>query len=351
MAVLTDATIRALPAPASGQKIYRLGGVPGLCCRVSQGGTKTFVLVIGKEGRKITIGRYGVITLADARTEAKKKLAEHTLGKLSPKSAAYPEAVELFLADKAKERRAATVKDYRRRLYRLGFRGSVADITHDEAARKLEKLKAPSERSHTLVASKVFFNWCMKRRLRSDNPFFGLSKPKHVPRKRVLSDDELKRIWQATSELSVPDRIVRLLIATGQRLGEVERWEPAMLAGNLLTVPETVTKNSVEQLLPVGPLALELLSAFPGRYGSWGKYKADLDEKTGINEAWMIRDIRRTFRTNLSKLGVAPHVAERLLHHITFAGSLQLTYDRHAYLAEMREAVERWEAQLSGVCC
>lgn len=346
MAGLSDASIRALPVPPSGQKIYREGSVPGLCCRVSAGGSKTFVLVIGKEGRKITIGRYGTLTLAQARLEAKRLLAEFTLGKVRPQSIRFDQAVELFLKDKSENRRPATVADYKRRLKRLNFKSQLADITHAEATRKLDKFTAPSERSHILVAAKVFFTWCMKRRYIEHNPFYGLSKPKLVSRDRVLSQDELKRIWQATAPLTTPDRITRLMMVTGQRMGEIEQWQPTFLKGDLLTVPGSVCKNNTEQLLPLGPMALQLLKTFPGRYASWGEYKALLDERTGINEHYMLRDLRRTMRTNLSMLGIAPHVAERLLHHISAVDSVQATYDRHRYVEEQRQAMLAWEKYL-----
>lgn len=351
MTGLTDATVRALKPPQTGQKLYRDSALGGFGVRVSQGGTKSFVVVQGKECRMTTIGQFPVITLAQARTEAKRLMAERVLGKVRPQTIRYEHAVDLFLADKAQNRRPATVADYKRRLGRLGFKGALADITPDEAARKVNKLTAPSERSHTLVAGKVFFEWCRKRRYIDHNPLYGLSKPDHTPRKRVLSDDELRRVWNATDAMSQGDHITRLLLVTGQRMTEVERWLPGFLTGDLLTVPETVTKNGYEQLLPLGPLALQLLSTFPGRYTSWGAYKAALDERTGINEPWMLRDLRRTFRTNLSKLGVQPHVAERLLHHITGTGNeVQRTYDRFAYIEEMREAMLKWEAHLSALC-
>lgn len=346
MASLTDATVRALQAPSKGQKLYRDSTLAGFGVRVSQGGSKSFVLVQGKECRMTTIGRYGVITLSEARTEAKRLLAETTLGRVRPNSIRYVDAVEQFLADKAQERREATVADYKRRLYRLGFRGNLADISHEEASRKLAKLTAPSERSHTLVASKVFFNWCMKRRYRTDNPFFGLSKPKLISRKRVLSDDELRRVWSATAPLALPDRITRLMLITGQRMMTVERWHPSFLEADLLTVPETVTKNGYEQLLPLGPLALAHLDTFPSRYTSWGQYKAELDKRTGINEPWMLRDLRRNFRTGLSKLHIAPHIAERLMHHITAADPVQLTYDRYSYIEEMKVGMLAFENHL-----
>jgi integrase len=345
---LSDAQVRALKAPPNGQKVYGDDSLPGFGCRVSQGGTKTFVVTIGRDRRKVTIGRYGAVTLAQARVEAKRILAEHTLGKVRPQSISYPQAVELFLDDKAKARRPATVADYKRRLGRLNFKGPVGDITHAEAARKLDKFKAPSERSHILVAGKVFFQWCMKRRYISQNPLYGLSKPKQVSRKRVLSDDELRRIWAATSEPTKPNKLVRLLMVTGQRVGEVEQWLPAFLEDKLLTIPETITKNSVEQWLPVGPLTHSLLT-FPGKFTNWGIYKAELDKLTAINEPWMIRDLRRTFRTGLSKLGVAPHVAERLMHHISAADPIAQVYDKYRYVEEMREAALKWEQHVISV--
>jgi len=64
-------------------------------------------------------------------------------------------------------------------------------------------------------------------------------------------------------------------------------------------------------------------------------------------KAWTLHDLRRTFRTNLSKLGVAPHIAERLVNHISARTEMELVYDQHTYLPEMRDAIERWERQLA----
>jgi hypothetical protein len=149
MASLSDASVRALKPPLKGQKLYRDASLKGFGCRVSQGGSKSFVLVQGKECRLTTIGRVGIITLAEARAEAKRLLAETTLGKVRPQSIRYDQAVALFLADKAQARRPATVADYKRRLGRLNFNGQLAGITHADAARKLDRFTAPSERSHT----------------------------------------------------------------------------------------------------------------------------------------------------------------------------------------------------------
>jgi hypothetical protein len=75
---LTDVSVRAIPAPARGQttvwdKLSPLG------VRVSQGGSKTFIVMVASGQRRV-IGRFGILTLAEARTEAKRVLAQKTLG-------------------------------------------------------------------------------------------------------------------------------------------------------------------------------------------------------------------------------------------------------------------------------
>jgi len=58
-----------------------------------------------------------------------------------------------------------------------------------------------------------------------------------------------------------------------------------------------------------------------------------------------VHDIRRTVRTGLGKLGVAPHVAEACLNHLP--AKLIRTYDRNSYGAEKRDALERWANHLA----
>src|SRR3954447_23391041 len=73
-------TLQKLPIPEKGQKLHSDDSLPGFAVRVSQGGTKTFLAIVGKERRFLTIGRYGIVTLSQARERAKNLLAEHQLG-------------------------------------------------------------------------------------------------------------------------------------------------------------------------------------------------------------------------------------------------------------------------------
>lgn len=95
---LSDASLRSIKAPPKGQSSYWDAGLKSFGVRVSQGGTKTFVLK--RDNTLITIGRYGVLTLSEARTEAKRLLAEFTLGRVRPQSLTYEQAVKLYLEDR-----------------------------------------------------------------------------------------------------------------------------------------------------------------------------------------------------------------------------------------------------------
>jgi integrase len=363
---LTDITIRNLPAPESGQTTYPDDVVTGFGVRVSQGGTKTFTLVYGRDRRRATIGRVGVIPLASAREEAKRILAEHTLGRSRPRSLSYAEAVRQFLDEKTKARKSRTVRDYKRLLGRLNFAGQLADITHDDLKRKLARFKSEGEYNHLLVAFRVFANWCVKRRYILDNPSIGLSAHATTARARVLTDAELKSIWQATEEPTHYNRIVRLLILTGQRKGEIAALQTSWIHGNTISLPSSVCKNSREHHFPIGQLAVDILQThtnnclahealiFPAHHSSkksslntfsgWSKSKAALDKASGVKD-WTLHDLRRTFATKMAALGVPIHVIERLLNHVSGTVSgVAAIYNRHSYMAEMREAVSLYDA-------
>src|SRR5580693_589337 len=112
MGSLTDIAVRNLKPPERGQVTLTDDSLPGFGLRVSQGGTKSFVLVHGKTRERVTIGQYPAISLADARSEAKRFLAKRTLGKARPKSIAWDEAKTLFLAACAQKNKSRTLDDY-----------------------------------------------------------------------------------------------------------------------------------------------------------------------------------------------------------------------------------------------
>lgn len=96
--MLTDQTIKAMQPPEKGYRILWDGNLKGFGCRISQAGTRAFVVLVAS-GRPKTIGRYPLLSLAEARREARQLLAHKTLGKVHPARTPFAEAVETFLTD------------------------------------------------------------------------------------------------------------------------------------------------------------------------------------------------------------------------------------------------------------
>ena len=111
----TDMTIRTLALPENGQKTYFDDTLPGFGCRVSQGGTRSFVVMHGRSRQLTTLGRFPVITLSSARQRARELLAEQMLGQTrAPSHVSFAEAVEQFVA--SHDGRDSTKKEYARLL-------------------------------------------------------------------------------------------------------------------------------------------------------------------------------------------------------------------------------------------
>lgn len=390
MANLTEIVIRNLKAPPHGQVTYTDDSVPGFGCRVSQGGTKTFVLVHGAQRNRITIGRYPVISLSEARTEAKRILAEETLGRHRPKSITFDDAKKQFLEDceqrvKEGDLKARTLRDYTRLLKKhfVFGRRRLSEITAEDIARRMKQITdAPSERNHALVAIKVFLSWARKapRRYIASNPCEGMVPKKRASRKRVLTDAELAVVYRTALERDDTfSRIVVLLVLTGQRRGEIGslEWDWISARDQTITLPGAVTKNKSDHTFPYGSAVSSVLEksreqgtyVFPASravwrngkltttFNGWGKSKEAFDAACGVS-GWTLHDLRRTYATKLAALKVAPHIVERLLNHKF--GSIQNrtdgtvsavaeVYNRHLYIDEMREAIEVWEAYLAGL--
>ena len=198
---LTDISIRALKSPAKGAVTYFDDGLTGFGVRVSQGGTKTYVLLHGARRHRETIGRVGLIKLAEARSTAKTMLASYTLSKHRPEAISWRIALSQFLQEK-EARRRNTYDAYKRHLAYFPF-GDIrlTDVNLSDLQRDLDKIKKPGEKEKTYVVLRVFLNWCERRNYLDRNPIERLSVPHHSkPRARILTDEELKKIWQSAGD-------------------------------------------------------------------------------------------------------------------------------------------------------
>lgn len=346
--------------------------LPSFGLRLS-GKAKTFLIMVGpaESRRRISIGRYPVLSLAQARAKARELLAQRTLGIAPPEATeSFDTAFKAFLEAAERRNKPRTVHDYRRLLTRHGFgRTPLSEIGPRDIQKRLDGLKdVPSEQDHAHVALQVFFRFCVRRHYLDDNPMARMQRAGgRQSRARTLADDELRQVWAAVEGMGHFAAIVRLCILTGQRRSEVAalKWGWIDDARRVITLPKEITKNKREHLFPYGELTAALLAAlprtseyvFPARkdwkadrpatvYHAWNKDKAKLDQRRPLPH-WVLHDLRRTFSTNLAALGVPQHITERLINHATGQISgVAAIYNRYQFMDEMRDAVAKWERHL-----
>lgn len=368
---LTDVVVRNLK-PSEKRTTYYDQNLAGFGVRVETTGTKSFTLIYGANRQRINIGRVGIISLADARKEAKRILAEHTLGKIRPQNITYDEAKEQYLQDSEERNRPRTTKDYRRFLnsyFKYG-RTPIAEIKQPDIKRRVAKLNSkPSEKYHAFVAMRTFLRWCVKNQYIEHSPMEGLSPPPQKSRDRILSLDELQTVLKASLACDKPYcNIVALLILTGQRRGEISNLKWEYIDGDLVTLPTAATKNGREHIFPLSSAAVQIINnisndsefLFPARvahvrgkpsstFNGFSKAKAQFDAtlETPV-ENYTIHDLRRSFSSTLAQLGTPIHVTEKLLNHVSgsaFSGVAGV-YNRYSYIDEMKEAVKNLETHL-----
>jgi integrase len=223
---------------------------------------------------------------------------------------------------------------------------------------------------HTVAAARArsalstVFSFAIEQGIVDTNPVIGTSKPKEATkRERVLSDSELVQVWNACRDDEGYGRIVKLLILTGQRRDEVGAMTQAELDRDTgkWSIPANRTKNGRPHVLPLPPLAWEIIDTVPrhkdylfgrspGGYSGWVSGKKALDARISI-APWVIHDLRRTVATRIADLGIAtPHVIEALLNHISgHKAGVAGIYNRSSYEREVRNALAMWADQIQQI--
>lgn len=339
MARLTDMTIRGLPTPAKGQKTYLDDALKGFGVRVSQGGTKSFVLKYGTDRRLVTFGTWPVVPLATARQLAKDKLAEVQLGG-DHKPTPFKDLKDKFLKDKKGTVRPRTYDSYKWLLERLEITGDANDVTLRTLTDKTATL-APSVQRHVLAVAKIMFRWGVQKGYLKANPTEAITLKKQKNRKRFLLPHEIRQVWNACPD-SPYGTVVKLLILTGQRREEVKRFQ---LEGDLVTIDSQYVKNHRDHVFPVCGITMELIG-LDREWGGWSNSKKDLDET--INKTrndpiphFTLHDLRRTFRTTWASLKLPREVAEKYINHVSGVQTpVEQIYDQHSYLPEMRDCIK-----------
>jgi integrase len=250
--------------------------------------------------------------------------------------------------------------------------------------------RSPATARLTYSALRGLFAWCVEREMVASSPCDHVkAPPRPEARDRVLSDDELRTIWNGAEALGHPFApILKLLILTGQREAEVAgmAWVEVDLNAATWTLPKERTKNGREHVVDLSPQALAIIRAvpkagpllFPARNAPARKHArpnvelvarpvvgfsaakrildGDVTRKTKERlptadlAPWRIHDLRRTAATGMAGMGISPHVIERVLNHVSgVTGGLVGVYQRHEYRAERKAALAAWGTRVAAI--
>jgi integrase len=273
---------------------------------------------------------------------------------------------KLHLAEK-RDRYAAEAVRAIRHAFVKHLHAPAADLGRAAVVRVLDTLAKdgkPAMASRTAAYSRACYHWAVKRGSLASNPFQDLPLAAVAKRERVLTDDELRAVWEATFGAGPFNAIVRTLILTGQRREEVAGMARSEVASDLSswTIPASRAKTGAAHVVPLSAQAQAVLRAaprlaesdlvFPGQRGAFSgfsKAKAALDKVSGVKD-WRLHDLRRTMATGLQRLGVRLEVTEAVLNHV--AGSragIVGVYQRHTWADEKRATLNAWGERVAAI--
>ncbi len=381
---LTKSAIDALPTPQS-DTVYWDAALPGFGVKVTPKGRKVFIVLYrtggaGSKLRKYTIGPYGRVTLHQARVAAQKVFAARLEGrdpaaeKRDKRRRVMADRVEDLLETYTDQRLsqnrsgAEIARLLRREMGTAWGSRSIHEISKRdvvEVISAIEQRGAPVAANKTLKSIKTFLRWCVGRAILEQSPAEGVPLPaKEIARDRVLSDGELAGIILAARQID--DRyggIVELLALTGQRREEVAKLarEEIDLAHRTWTIPKSRTKNAKPHVVALSDQSVAVLQRMkrPGTYvfalhgakpfQDFALAKRKLDELSKIT-GWRLHDLRRTCVSGMARLGIAPHIADKILNHQsgTISG-VAAVYQRHEFLRERKDALEQWGAHVAEI--
>jgi len=381
MARLTIRSVEAMRPGAERREIPD-SFLPGLYLVQQPSGAKGWAVRYRYQGvpRKLTLGSYPALGLKDARELGAKALRAVAEGrdpgreKIAARTAradSVDRVVEDFLERHVRRSNRPRTAQETERLLRQHvlprWRGRmVHDITRRDVLDILDRVVdggAPIAANRVFAAIRKFFNWCVARDILAASPCAGVKPPTaERARDRVLSDDELRRVWAAAEKLGRTfGPLVKLLALTGQRRDEVAgiRWDELDLDTRLWTLPPARTKNNQPHEVPLSKAALAVLQNVPRIASSpfvlttnggaspasgYSKNKRRLDALLPADmPPWRLHDLRRTAASGLARLGINLPVIEKVLNHSSgsFAGIVGV-YQKHSFAAEKAQALEAW---------
>ena len=395
-ALTTKAVEAAKPDPARRYEIPD-PALSGLYLVVQASGVKSWALRyrFGGKPAKLTLGRWPLMGVAEARAAASEALDKIERGKnpAIEKKATKAAKAEAQLSERDKiktligqydKRHLSGLKSgavVRRELDRFVVAEWGERDIHDIARRDvIDLLDGIADSGRVVTANRVraylskFLNWAVERDILPMSPATGV-KPvaKEASRDRVLTDDEIRWFWAACEAEGFPwGPLGKVLLLTGQRLNEVAQMADGEIRGELWHLSADRTKNARAHDVPLSDAVREVLDGVErvaddkgvvrfiftttGTTPGSGFFKArahpaEAMEQIAAKERgeaveiprWTFHDLRRTAATGMARLGIAVRITEAVLNHVSgTGGGIVAVYQRHDYAEEKRQALDAW---------
>ena len=392
---LTKPTVSALKLPDGKSEMIVFDSLlPGFGIRIRAGGKRTWIAQyrMGAKQRRVSLGSAEAMDPDEARRRARDVIAKVQLGgdpqvdKQRARAQAHDTlgtCIGKYLSNYAERNMAPrTLAEVRRSLnkhWKPLHETGVHKIIRVSVASRLSEIgkeNGPFAANRARAYLSGFFSWAVEQGFVEDNPVRGTGRiAKEVTRDRVLSDAELRLIWEhsGSGEYGV---IVKLLLLTGQRREEIAamQWDELDLANGLWSMGSGRTKNKRKHVITLSALVLELMQGVEhrgdralcfgrrkGPFSGWSKAKSGLNEritaalrtenpKAKPMSAWRLHDLRRTAATRMADLGVQPHVVEAVLNHVSgYKAGIAGVYNHAAYSSEKKAALTLWSEHVLGL--
>jgi len=345
----------------------------GLCLRVYPSGRRVWYVVYRSRGRPewFHLGDAALIPLADARRkrahvavmvlDGRDPVAERRAARVGTFAEVHERYVREHASRHNKSWKQADALVRRFLLPRWG-RLSPSAITRADVRAMVSSIAAPITANATLAAASAIFTWAVSMEIASTNPCRGVEGNPTTSRSRVLSDDEIKKFWRAFDTAGlVRGAALRLILLLGQRPGETRRMRREHVnQDGWWTLPGAAdattgwpgTKNHSDHRVFLSPPARAIIDELSNGETTGFVFASERGRPVGGLDHAMRRicadigaeratphDLRRTFGTTVTGLGLGRQCMDRLLNHADH--SIGSVYDRHAYRREDQAAWER----------
>jgi integrase len=373
----------------------------GLALRVSRSGQKswTYHFTWADKRARMTFGSYPATSLGAARTRADEAKGFVEAGK-DPRSIGTDDTFKAICEEYLK-RECGMLRDAEgKATFKGALRSApereasltrlvyptlgghrIGDIKRSEIVRLLDKIEdesGPVMADRVLASVRKIMNWHASRSDEFRSPIvrgMARTKPKERARKRTLTDDEIRIVWNVAAGFPGPfGALVQFILLTLARRTEAARIGRNEVTSNSFdwTLPAARNKTKVDLLRSLSGTAKTVFASVPRidacdfvfttdgerPISGFSKFKREFDKavleelRKGAPEAeplpnWTLHDLRRTGRSLMSRAGVPSDHAEMCMGHVI--GGVRETYDRYEYREEKARAFEALAVQIERI--